>query len=216
MKSESPIIENRLEEARPYETTITDLKRQLAEAKAAGKGNMHPDVIALKNHLKQIEDMRDDVLAHGGSAEKVVRAKNPLYKDLRLNADAAEAAHAIAQAELARLTNDYERTKAITAKLPELQAEYDELLRSYDSTKKIHGNLFEKLNASRTQLDIERANVASRFDIVSPPSVKPMPWVKLMAMRLGIGLAGGLFFGLFLAFSRELRRVISARLAARR
>jgi uncharacterized protein involved in exopolysaccharide biosynthesis len=216
VKSESPIIENRLEEARPYETTITDLKRQLAEAKAAGQGNMHPHVVELKNQLKQIEDMRDDVLANGGSADKIVRAKNPLYKDLRFNADAAEAAHAIAQAELSRLTNDYERTKAITAKLPELQAEYGELMRSYDATKNIHGNLFEKLNASRTQLDIERANVASRFDIVSPPSVKPMPWVKLMAMRLGIGLAGGLFFGLFLAFSRELPRVISARLAARR
>jgi uncharacterized protein involved in exopolysaccharide biosynthesis len=216
VKSESPIIENRLEEARPYEATITDLKRQLAEAKAAGKGNMHPDVISLKNQLKQIEDMRDDVLANGGSADKIVRAKNPLYKDLRFNADAAEAAHAIAQTELSRLTNDYERTKAITAKLPELQAEYGELMRSYDATKNIHGNLFEKLNASRTQLDIERANVASRFDIVSPPNVKAIPWVKLMAMRLGIGLAGGLFFGLFLAFSREFRRVISARLAARR
>ncbi len=215
VKSESPIIENRLEEARPYETTITDLKRQLAEAKADGKGNMHPAVVALKAQLKQMEDMRDDVLAHGGSAEKVGRAKNPLYADARLSADAAEAAHAIAQAELSRLTNDYERTRSITAKLPELQAEYSELLRKYDASKKLHDELFAKLNSSRTQLDIERASVASRFDIIAPPNVKPVPWVKLVAMRVGIGLAGGLFLGLFFALARELRRVVSARLRAR-
>jgi uncharacterized protein involved in exopolysaccharide biosynthesis len=216
LKSESPIIESRLEMARPYESTITDLKRQLAEAKTSGKGNMHPDVVSLKAQLEQMEDLRDDVLENGGSADKIVRAKNPLYKDARASADAAEAALAIAQAELSRLTNDYERTKGITAKLPELQAEYGELMRSYEASKKIHGALFEKLNASRTQLDIERASVASRFDILLPPSVKPVPWIKTVAIRIGAGLAAGFFFGMLIAFSRELRRLISARLATKR
>lgn len=215
LKSEAPIIESRLEQARPYETTIADLNRQLSEAKAAGKGNMHPDVVSLKDQLKQIEAMRDDVLANGGASDRIVKSKNPYYKDARLSADAAEAAHAIATAELSRLSVDLDRTRELTAKLPELQAEYGELLRSYEAYKKNHGYIIEKLSTIRTQLDIERANVASRFDIVNPPTVKPTPRINLIVTRVGGGVMGGFFLGLLLAFGREFRRVISARLAAR-
>lgn len=216
LKSEAPIIESRLEQARPYETTIADLNRQLSEAKAAGKGNMHPDVVSLKDQLKQIEAMRDDVLANGGASDRIVKSKNPYYKEARLSADAAEAAHAIAQAELSRLSVDLDRTRELTAKLPELQAEYGELLRSYEAHKNSHGHIIEKLSTIRTQLDIERANVASRFDIVNPPNVKPTSRVNLILTRVGGGLVGGFFLGLVLAFGREFRRVIAARLAARR
>ena len=71
LKSESPIIESRIESARPYENTIADIKQQLAEAKAAGKGNQHPDVVSLKEQLEQLEDLRDDVLQNGTAAESV-------------------------------------------------------------------------------------------------------------------------------------------------
>lgn len=216
LKSESPIIESRLESARPYENTIADVKRQLAEKKAAGKGNAHPEVIALKEQLKQLEDLRDDVMENGTGASNIVKAKNPLYKDARLMADAAEAAQAIATAELSRLTNEYERTRSIVAKLPELQAEYTELLRSYEATKKVHDGLFEKLNVSRTQLDMERASVTGRFDIITPPNVVLTPWIKALVVRVGAGLVAGFFLGVFLGVLRDLRRIIAARLAASR
>ena len=216
LNSESPMLESRLEMARPFESTISDLTRELAQAKADGKGNMHPTVISLKEQIEDMKKRRDAVMQEGGSVDKISRAKNPLYASARQLADEAEAAHAIAQAELSRLTNDMEHTKMLTDKLPELRAEYDELMRSSEASKKIYGGLSEKLNASRTQLDIEKASVKSRFDILLPPSVKPVEWVKVAATRVGIGLGAGLFLGLLLAFSRELRRMISARLGVRR
>ncbi len=214
LKSESPIIESRLEMARPYENTIADVKRQLAEAKAAGKGNQHPEVVALKSQLKQLEDLRDDVMQNGTGTD-IVRAKNPLYKDARLQADAAEAAHAIAVAELNRLTNDIERSQEIAEQMPELQAEYAELVRSYEASKKVHDALFEKLSASRTQLDMERASVTGRFDVIVPPNVKLTPWIRTLAIRVGAGLIAGFIFGIFLGMLRDLRRLVAARLAAR-
>lgn len=216
LKSESPIIESRLESARPYENTIADLKRQLAAAKASGKGNQHPEVVDLKSQLTQLEDLRDDVMQNGTAASNVVKAKNPLYKDARLMADAAEASHAVATSELSRLTNDYERTREIVAKLPELQSEYTELLRSYEATKKVHDGLFEKLNGSRTQLDMERASVTGRFDIIEPPNVVTNNWIKGLIVRVGAGLVAGFMFGIFIGVLRDLRRIISARLAAAR
>jgi uncharacterized protein involved in exopolysaccharide biosynthesis len=217
LKSESPIIESRIEMARPYEGAISDLKRKLAEAKAAGKGTAHPDVVSIKEQLTELETLRDDVMANGtGGATKVLKSDNPLYKDARLQADAAEAAHAIASAELSRLTNDLDRTKKLVNKLPELQAEYSELQRSYEAVKKVHANLFEKLTASRIQLEMERKSAAARWDVITPPNVQPVSRVKTVAMRGAMGGAAGFFLGLLLGIARDLRRAIASRLASNR
>ncbi len=216
LKSESPIIESRMEMARPYEGAIADLKRKLAEAKASGKGTAHPDVVSLKDQLTELEKLRDDVIANGTGTTKVLRSDNPLYKDARLQADAAEAAHTVASSELARLTNDLERTKKIVAKLPELQAEYSELQRSYDAVKKVHANLFEKLTASRIQLEMERKSAAARWDVITPPNVQPVSRVKTVAIRGAAGAAAGFFFGLLIGIARDLRRAIASRLASNR
>jgi uncharacterized protein involved in exopolysaccharide biosynthesis len=216
LKSESPIIESRMEMARPYEGAIADLKRRMAEAKAAGKGAQHPDIISLKDQLAELEKLRDEVMTSGSSTPKITRSDNPLYKDARLQADAAEAGHAIATAELSRLTNDLERTKKIVAKLPELQAEYSELQRSYEAVKKVHANLFEKLTASRIQLEMERKSAAARWDVITPPNVQPVSRVKTVAMRGAMGAAAGFFLGLVLGILRDLRRAIASRLAASR
>jgi uncharacterized protein involved in exopolysaccharide biosynthesis len=216
LKSESPIIERRMESARPYESAIADAKRKLAEAKAEGKGAQHPEVMKLKDSLAELERLRDDVLQNGDATGKVERSDNPLYKDARLQSDAAEAAHAIATAELGRLTNDLERTKKIVGKLPELQAEYSELQRSYEAVKKVHANLFEKLTASRIQLEMERKSAAARWDVITPPNVQPISRVKTVAMRGAAGAAAGFILGLLIGILRDLRRAIASRLASRR
>lgn len=212
LESESPIIESRIEMARPYESAISDVKRQIAQAKASGKGNAHPEVVALQAQLEHLETLRDDVMANGGGASNIVRSKNPLFKNARLAVDEAEAAYKIAQAELSRLTNDLERTEAIVAKLPELQAEYSELNRSYEATKKVHANLFEKLNSSRIQLEMERASASQRYDIITPPNVQPQSRLKVMGIRGGALAMVGFFFAIGLGLLRDLRRFIAARL----
>ncbi len=102
----------------------------------------------------------------------------------------------------------------MVAKLPELQAEYSELMRSYDVTKKSHDSLFDKLNASRTQLDMERASVSARFDVITAPNVKLTPWQRILFVRIAGGLIAGLMLGIGLGLLRDLRRIVAARLAA--
>jgi uncharacterized protein involved in exopolysaccharide biosynthesis len=213
LKSESPIIESRIEMARPYEAAISEAKRHLAEAKAAGKGNAHPDVINLKAQLQQLERLRDEAMESGsGGGNNLARNKNPLYKDARLAVDEAEAAHKIASAELGRLTNDLKRTESIVRKLPELQAEFSELNRSYEATKKVHANIFEKLNASRIQLEMERASASQRYDLLTPPNVQPQSRIKVMLIR-GAALALlGFLLGITFGLLRDLRRYVARRL----
>ena len=212
LKSESPLIESRIEMARPYEDAIADVKRQLAAAKAAGKGSQHPEVIALKQQLAQLENLRDDVMKNGTS--KVVRSKNPIYETARRAVDDAEASYKIAQAELGRLTNDLKRTEKIVAELPRLQQEYSELTRSYEATQAIHNNLFEKLTSSKIQLDMERAAASARFDVITPPNVEQVSAVRTMIKR-GVMLGFvGFMFGIALGLLRDLRRLLAARMAS--
>jgi uncharacterized protein involved in exopolysaccharide biosynthesis len=209
LKSESPLIESRIQLARPYEDAIAEVKRDLAAAKAAGKGNAHPDVIELKQQLKRLEDLRDDVIQQGTT--KVIKDKNPVYDQARRSLQDANAAYKIARSELGRLGADKKRIERIVAELPRLQQEHAELTRNYDSTKVVHNNLYEKLNSSKIQLDMERAAASARFDVITPPNVEKVSAVRTMIKR-GV-LAGflGFMFAAFLGLLRDLRRLVAQR-----
>lgn len=213
LSSEAPELQRRIDLAQPYEDSIAEVSQALVEARAANKGPQHPDVIKLKRQKAQLEKKRDDVLKNGGS--KIVKERNPLYEDRRIAKAEAEAQLRIAQSQLSRLTNDMEKTKKLVDALPRLQREYAELTRSYESTKASRKRIFDSLESSRIQLDLERASAAARYDITTPPNVEPVSKVKTIVMRAGVLGFLGFGFGIFLGLVRDLRRILATRLAQR-
>lgn len=213
LSSEAPELQRRIDLAKPYEDSIAEVSQALVEARAANKGPQHPDVIKLKRQKAQLEKKRDEVLKNGGS--KIVKERNPLYEDRRMAKAEAEAQLRIAQSQLSRLTNDIEKTKKLVDALPRLQREYAELTRSYESTKAVHKRIFDSLESSRIQLDLERASAAARYDITTPPNVEPVSKVKTIVMRAGVLGFLGFGFGIFLGLVRDLRRILATRLAQR-
>lgn len=213
LSSEAPELQRRIDLAQPYEDSIAEVSQALVEARAANKGPQHPDVIKLKRQKAQLEKKRDEVLKNGGS--KIVKERNPLYEDRRIAKAEAEAQLRIAQSQLSRLTNDMEKTKKLVDALPRLQREYAELTRSYESTKAVRKRIFDSLESSRIQLDLERASAAARYDITTPPNVEPVSKVKTIVMRAGVLGFLGFGFGIFLGLVRDLRRILATRLAQR-
>lgn len=214
LKSEDPEIEARLEESRPYAANIAQVDRELAQARSEGKGPEHPDVKRLEEEKQTLEALRDQVLSEGTS--KVIKSKNPAYKTARTQATEAEAAQRVAQAELSRITKELEETEGMVEKLPRLQAEYSDLTRKAQAVQKQYDELFQQLNASRIRLDLERAQESARYEIITPPNVKPISRLKVLLTRAAAGLFVGLFLGVGLGGLREFRRYIAARLAAAR
>lgn len=212
LRSEAPEMERRISLARPYEDAIADVKQELAAARAAGKGPDHPDVKALKAQKEKLEALRDEVMKEG-AGDGVVRESNPVYESRRIALDDASTSLKVAQAEMARLTNDIKRTEKIVAELPRLQQEYTELTRSYEATQKMHANLLEKLTSSKIQLDMERASATGRYDVITPPNVEPVSKVKTLIKRAGLLGMLGFFFGIGIGLLRDLRRLVAARLA---
>lgn len=213
LKSQAPELQSRIELARPYEESIAEVSQALSEARAAGKASQHPDVIKLKRQRASLEKQRDEVLKNGGT--KIIRESNPLYEGRREARDDAEAELRIAQSQLARLTNDMERAKKLVEALPRLQREYAELTRSYEATKGVRKRILDNLESSRIQLDLERASATARYDITTPPNVKPVSKVKTIVMRAGALGFLGFGFGIFLGLLRDLRRALATRMAQR-
>jgi uncharacterized protein involved in exopolysaccharide biosynthesis len=214
LKSEDPELEARIEESRPYAANIAQVDRELAQARSEGKGPEHPDIKRLEEEKSTLEALRDQVLSEGTS--KVIKSKNPAYKTARTQANEAEAAQRVAQAELSRITKELEETEGMVEKLPRLQAEYSDLTRKAQAVQKGYDELFQQLNASRIRLDLERAQESARYEIITPPNVKPISRLKVLLTRAAAGLFVGLFLGVGLGGLREFRRYIAARLAAAR
>lgn len=214
LTSEAPELQRRIDLAKPYEDSIAEVNQALAEARAANKGPQHPDVIKLKRQKASLEKQRDEVLKSGGST--IIKERNPLYEDRRMAKAEADAQLRIAQSQLSRLTNDIEKTKKLIDALPRLQREYAELTRSYEATQAVHKRIYDNLESSRIQLDLERASAAARYDITTPPNVEPVSKVKTIVQRAGVLGFLGFAFGIFLGLLRDLRRVLATRMAAQR
>ncbi|MBL4683511.1 MAG: FHA domain-containing protein [Nannocystaceae bacterium] len=214
LKSEDPLIEARIQESIPFATGIADLKKKIALMRSEGKGEQHPMVGRAKEELAALEALRDQTIAHGTT--KIVKSRNPVYKSYRHAVDEAETNYENTMADLGAVTKDLVKTEELVQKLPRLQAEYSELVRSYDITEKTHAQLFSNLKSVRVRLELERAQAAARYDIITRPNVRPVSKIFTILIRSGMGLFGGLIFGIGLGVLRDLRRIVGARLAARR
>jgi uncharacterized protein involved in exopolysaccharide biosynthesis len=212
LKSEDPLIESHIEESKPYAEGIATARKRLAELRAQGKGEQHPDVVEAKENLVALEALRDEVLENGTT--KIVKSKNPLYKGARNSLDEAEAAYRVATSELGRITKDIEKYEELKGKLPRLEAEYAELTRTYEATQKQFEEMSYKLSTTRVQLELERAQASTRYDIITPPNVKPVSRLGTIIKRSMMGAALGLLLGIGLGVIRELRRYVAARMSA--
>lgn len=214
LRSQDPVIQARIAETAPYAASIADLERRLAEASAQGKGSEHPEVRRMQEEKRTLEALRDRVIKEGTS--KVISSKNPAHGAARSALEAAEADERVAQAELARITKELEEAEGVSEKIPRLQAEYADLTRAQTAVQTQYNTLFSQLNGTRVRLDLEYAQAEARFEIVTPPNVAPVSRLKTIIIRGGIGLFVGLFLGIGLGVMRELRRYLTARIAAAR
>ena len=190
-----PLVQSRVLETRPYQSAIVDINRQIAEARASGMDEEHPEVQRLN---AQAEELRRLAASGDGGETESERRRNPAYEALQDNLRQLEVAERTAIGESARIKRDLERVKAVVDKLPRLEADYSGLMRSYDATKDLHTRIFQQLKTTELQLELERASAVARYDIITPPALEftsPVVGVLRRAVLLSfVGFALGLLF----------------------
>ncbi|WHU03320.1 MULTISPECIES: XrtA system polysaccharide chain length determinant [unclassified Sphingomonas] len=184
--------------AGPARARLQAIQGQIADARAKGYTDSHPDMIALKNQLAAAQSAasREPVVS-GASAG----ASNPVYIGLQsMRADKQATVAALVQRK-AQIEGDLNALSAKMAEAPGVAAEQGEIERQYQVLK----TQYDQLLAQREQMKIssQAQNVADadKFNVVDPPTQPRAPTSPNRPLLLTGVLIAGLGAGVAFAFA---------------
>ena len=162
----------------------------------------HPDVIATRRLISQLEEQRKTELAARRKAAAAAPSRasssldqNPVIQQMRISLGDAEAAVASARAKLAGLEGQYQELKSQAQLVPQVEADFTQLNRDYDVQKKTYDNLLARREAASMGRDVQNTGGA-QFRIIDPPRVSPQPVAPNRLALLGVVFALALLSGL--------------------
>ena len=175
-----------------YESQQENLVRVLEALRTKYTEN-HPDVIAVKNRIANLERNKK---TYGVTTD-------PRYRELKNQM-------ALTDMEIRRLAGE-ERSiagqmGAYRAKIeqsPAREQEMASLMREYQSTKEAHERLMRKSQEAQQAENLEKKQKGEQFRVIDPARLPEKPFSPDIPKILLISLLAGLGCGLGLAFVRE-------------
>ncbi len=183
---------------------LNNISRKLAELRAQGFADGHPDVQRLLTEQKNLQKLVDDHLH--SNVTQFEKRSNVAYDSLQSQADQLEAQLRAARAELGTVGASLHTLRTVSSESPKVNARLEELVRMKEEVEKQHGLLFDRLKQAEVQLQLERVSATSRYEIVVPTRLEPPPGRKAFALRMAMGLGLGLLLAAIVLGIGELRR----------
>jgi polysaccharide chain length determinant protein (PEP-CTERM system associated) len=182
----------------PARARFAAIQGQLADARAKGFTDSHPDVIALKNQLAAAQSAaaREPVIS-GASAG----ASNPVYIGLQsMRADKQATVAALVQRK-AQIEGDLNALSAKMAEAPGVAAEQGEIERQYQVLKGQYDTLLAQREQMKISSQAQTVADADKFNVVDPPTQPRAPTSPNRPLLLTGVLIAGLGAGLAAAFA---------------
>ena len=172
---------------------LSQVQGQLAAARANGKLDNHPDVVALKS---QIAALRQQAASEPNGGSGGFQTPNPAYSSLQsilserqANVAALSARKAALQAEMNNLTGRLSAAPGITAEYARINRDYDVLKTQYDKLLKDREDI-------RLRGQVQTETDAVKVDVLKPPLVPRAPEAPnrpmLLFAVLILGIGGGI------------------------
>jgi len=162
----------------------------------------HPDVVAAREALKELRERQAqelEALKRGDPAvAAIARANaNPVYQNIQLQLNQTEVELATLRGQLSDHMKTEAELRKMASTVPEVEAEYARLTRDYDVTRAQYNSLLERLEQAKLSTDAEATGVV-RFDIVDPtaasfhPIFPNRPLFLFAVLVVGLGAGGGI------------------------
>ena len=163
----------------------------------------YPDVISLRQNIKDLKMReKEETLAarHGdvGAANSLGLSANPVYLKLEEEYNAQQVEIASIKQQISDREQQIESLKAQMGFAPQVQAQYAQLTRNYEVTKKAYDELLSRLDSARLGRQAASTGLV-RFQIINPPGAsfapefpnRPLmvPGAFFLALAAGIGVA---------------------------
>jgi len=135
----------------------------------------YPDVISLRGQIAEIDQAIEKLKQSGEVYGNSERVENPLYEELRKQLAEADVTlrsqKRRMQSLMALQEQEFERQQRIAAS----QAEFSELTRDYDVTRKVYEEMLQRKEAARLSmtLDIEGQGISYRIQEPASFPLKP-------------------------------------------
>jgi polysaccharide chain length determinant protein (PEP-CTERM system associated) len=175
---------------------LMQAQTQLAELRARGLTDSHPDVVST---TKQVAILTRQAAAAGDDAGGT---PNPAYASLLAIKSERQASVEALQARRAALQSSFAALMASQASEPTVAAEANRISRDYDVLRQNYEKLLQDREALRTRGKVEDKASQFRFDIIQQPSVpqKPAapnrPLLLFGVLIVGIGAGVATAYGL--------------------
>ncbi len=185
--------------AGPARARLAAIQGQLAEARARGWTENHPDVIALRNQLSAATAAanREPLSAGGGGAS------NPLYVSLQaMRADKITQVAMLTQRKGA-IEGDLARLQAAMTDNPAAAAEQSAIDRDYQVLKDQYDKLLADREQVRIKSSVQTETDAVKFSVIDPPTQpraptspnRPLLLTGVLILGLGAGIAAAFALG---------------------
>ncbi|WP_290871843.1 XrtA system polysaccharide chain length determinant [Aquabacterium sp.] len=161
----------------------------------------HPDVLAVKRNIAQLEQQRRAEAEQAGRSKDRGKAPtSPVFQRIRMAQAEAEAKVASLRGQLGAQQAQLDQARSMAGKAPAVEAELAQLNRDYDIVRKNYEQLVARRESASLGVKIDQTTKAAEFRVVEPPRVsdsatKPS---RLMIALLGfIAAIGGGFAAAF-------------------
>jgi protein tyrosine kinase modulator len=177
----------------------------------------HPDVIAQKRLIADLERKREQETASG---ESQMPAKNPpttaelmrqgRVRQYQVELDKVDRQIASKEADVARMRKSVAEYERRVEAVPGHESEQTDLMRDYDTLQKTYASLLGKKEDSKISANLERQQVSEQFKVLDPAQLPEKPSspdrLKLTAAGAAVGLALVLGFVGFFEYRDETLR----------
>jgi polysaccharide chain length determinant protein (PEP-CTERM system associated) len=162
----------------------------------------HPQVVALRETIAQLEQQRDREQASerrrpvSSTAINALNV-NPVYQSMKIALSSAEVEIASLRDEIATKERDASRLRGLVNTIPEVEAQLSRLNRDYEVNRTQHAALLQRLESARLSENAEQSKQQVKFRIVEPAVVplrpigpnRPLFLVAVLMLALGGGAA---------------------------
>src|SRR5438132_6835359 len=142
----------------------------------------HPDIVAilpvlerLRHQKQQEREQRQREPVAKKSTPIAKPARDPLYQQLTISMAEYEATIASLKARVSEYERRYSELKAAANAIPRVEAEYTQLTRDYEVTKRNYDQLMTRRESAQLTGDMQTSASASEFRVIDPPQVPIVP-----------------------------------------
>ena len=178
------------------EQRLADQRKQLDEL-LGRYTDEHPDVIATRHVIAQLEAQAHQAQVQPvGLVRRVSSSGGAAGQQLRISLAELEARVNAMQSQRARQGAQLAQTRELSARLPQVEAEYAQLNRDHDALRASYESMVTRRESAALGVKLDESSQLAEFRVVEPPRVSPAPVfpsrLHLAAIALVLSIGAGL------------------------